>query len=124
MKPSKQVVKHLGKSTPAHKRAKQILKNEIIRSDYQDVLMFAVRFNTRRCRKNGQTLTDNILKLIEKSSRDYVLAGQTKNMSPREIKLKIIASDRRSRNYTTWKSDVDLEGKHSLMAGVKGRVKA
>lgn len=124
MRPTKQAVVKLGRSTTAHKRVQQMLKTEIVRSDYQDVLNFAVRFNTRRCRNNGQILTDNLLKILEKASRDYVLAGQAKNMSPREIKRKIVASGRRSRNYTAWTSDVDLEGEHSLMAGVKGRVKA
>ncbi|WP_213058175.1 hypothetical protein, partial [Escherichia coli] len=79
---------------------------------------------TRRCRNNGQILTGNLLKAVEKASKDYVLVAQAKNMSPREIKSKIVASSRKSRNYTIWTSDVDLEGKHSLMAGVKGRVKA
>ncbi|ROP62945.1 hypothetical protein EDF81_1458 [Enterobacter sp. BIGb0383] len=125
MRPSKQAaVRHLGKSTTAHKRVQQMLKTEIVRSDYQDVLIFAVRFNTRRCRNDGQLLTDNLLKTVEKASRDYVLAGQANNISPKEIKRKIVASGRRSRNNTVWTSDLDLEEKHSLMAGVQRRVKA
>ncbi|EEU2124863.1 TPA: hypothetical protein JS275_004145 [Escherichia coli] len=125
MKPGKQaVVKQLGKSKTARKFVQQMLKEETIRTDYLDALNFAVRFNTRRCRNNGQILTENLLKAVEKASKDYVLVAQAKNMSPREIKSKIVASSRKSRNYTIWTSDVDLEGKHSLMAGVKGRVKA
>lgn len=122
-------VKHGVKSTAAYKtsaykRVQKILNSEMIHAEYQEALMFAIWLNTRRCRRNGEVLTDNVLKTVEKASKEYVLAGQAQQLSPKDIKRKMMISNQRSRNRTTWTSNTVSEEQHSLMAGAKRRVKS
>ncbi|MBG0668860.1 hypothetical protein I4P15_10345 [Enterobacter roggenkampii] len=118
------VVKHGLKSTAAHKRVQQMLKSEMVLYEYQEALKFAIWFNSRRCRSNGVILTDNALKTVEKASKEYVLSAQAQHMSPKDIKRKILASSRKSRNKTIWTANEASEDQYSLMIGSKRRVKA
>lgn len=111
------------KSPAAHKRVLKILSSDTVRSEYQDALKFAVWFNTRRCKSGGGILPANIVKTVEKASRDYILAGQARNQTPDELKRKVLSAGRKSRKQTVWTPDVDLEEKYSLMAGVPRKVK-
>ena len=105
-------------------RGQNILSEMSIQSEYLDALNFAVWFNKRRCRSDGRIPTEAALKAVEKASRDYILAGQARMLTPRELKAKVLSSGRRARTTRNWTPDAALEQQYSLMAGTSSKIKA
>ncbi|AJJ02393.1 hypothetical protein ACR3FT_002206 [Yersinia enterocolitica] len=116
--------KRPARSSSVRSRAKEIISNDTIKSEYNDVLYFAIQFNKRQYRTNGQPLSDVVIKTVETALKNFILAGQARNIPPRVLKRMVALSGRKDRSYRDWKPDAALEQRHSLMAGATRKVRA